>query len=170
MIKEAYIRLPHYEQSASGYCLPACARMILTKMGLTYSELKLSQMLGTDEVGTPSFAVTNLSQLRLDVDYRIWSTAQLAVTLAHNYPVIAFVQAQFLDHWKVATSHAVVFVGMEIKQRFWIHDPILPTGPTAVSWDGMLAAWFEFAYHGATLQRKKRFSFLDWVRKVVARD
>lgn len=92
-MNEAYIHLPHYEQSASGYCLPACGRMVLTEMGLTYSELELSQVLGTDEVGTPSFAVTNLSQLRLDVDYRIWSTAQVAVALVHNYPVIAFVQA-----------------------------------------------------------------------------
>ena len=118
-MSDAYIYLPHYEQSASGYCLPTCARMVLARIGLAYSEAELSQVLGTDEVGTPSFAVTKLSQVRLDVDYR---------------------------------------------------NPILSTGPTAVSWDGMLAAWFEFAYRGATLQRKKRFSLVDWVRKGINRD
>ncbi len=171
MMREALISLPHFAQSDSGYCLPTCARMVLASMGLAYSEAKLSHVLGTtEEVGTPSFAVTKLAQLSQNVDYRVWSIAQLATTLANNDPVIAFVKTQFLDHWEVATAHAVVIVGIEIEQRFWIHDPILPTGPTAVSWDGMLAAWFEFAHRGATLQRKKQFSLFNLIRKVVSRD
>ncbi|MEZ4866772.1 MAG: C39 family peptidase [Caldilineaceae bacterium] len=170
-MNETHIKLPHYEQSASGYCLPACAKMVLARIGLTYSEPELSKILGTDDdVGTPTFAITKLSSLGLDVDYRMWSIMQLAVTLTAGHPVIAFVQTEFLDHWRDATAHAVVIVGMEIEQRFWIHDPILATGPTAVSWDGMLAAWFEFAHRGATLQRKKHFSLFDLLRKVVNRD
>jgi ABC-type bacteriocin/lantibiotic exporter with double-glycine peptidase domain len=169
-MSEVVIHLPHYQQSAPGYCLPACASMVLAGIGKSYSESKLSQVLATDEAGTPSFAITKLSKLSLDVDYRIWSVAQLAVTLTDHHLVIAFVQAGFLDHWEVDAAHAVVIVGIEIDRCFWLHDPVLAVGPTAVSWDGMLAAWFEFAYRGATLQRKKQFSLVDWVRKVVNRD
>ncbi len=35
--------------------------------------------------------------------------------------------------------------------RFWLHDPALSTGPIAVSWHSVLAAWAEFGYRGAAL-------------------
>jgi hypothetical protein len=144
--------------------------MVLAGIDLTYSEAVLSRILGTDEVGTPSFAITQLSVLRLDVEYRTWSITQLTATLDMGQPVIAFVTTNFLDHWEIATAHAVVIVGIETGQRVWIHDPFLPVGPTAVSWDGMLAAWFEFEYRGATLKSQKFSSLLNFLRKVLARD
>lgn len=154
-----FVKLTHFQQSEPGYCLPTCARMILAALGLTYTEAQLSGVLGTSEAGTPTYDVVKLSKLKLEIDYRIWSTAQLSVALTNQNPVIAFVKTQFLDHWDSDASHAVVLVGMETGQQFWIHDPALPTGPISVSWDGMLAGWFEFSQRGATIQRKKRFSF-----------
>lgn len=145
--------LLHYQQSQSGRCLPACARMVLAYIGLQFSEDELSRVLGTTDFGTPAFAITQLAKLKVRVDYRVWSVAQLSLTLENDRPVIAFVQTQFLDYWQSDAQHAVVLVGVEPHQRIWVHDPDLPDGPTPVSWDGFLAAWFEFDQRGATIQR-----------------
>jgi hypothetical protein len=42
-------------------------------------------------------------------------------------------------------------VGVEEGQRFWINDPAREQASLTVSWDGLLAAWAEFDYRGATL-------------------
>jgi len=63
------IALPHAQQSAEGYCLPACARMTLAHLGLERSEAEVGQLLGAQDYGTPSFAIRRLSALGLQVDY-----------------------------------------------------------------------------------------------------
>jgi hypothetical protein len=50
-------------------------------------------------------------------------------------------------------AHAVVIAGAIEDQQFLIHDPNLSTGPTQVSWDGLLAAWADFGYRGAILRK-----------------
>lgn len=55
------IQLPHFQQSAPGYCLPACARMVLARLGLELSEAEIGRRLGAQEHGTPGVAVRRLA-------------------------------------------------------------------------------------------------------------
>ena len=145
------ISLPHYQQSDEGYCLSACARMMLAYLGMDMAEAEVSRVLGAQEFGAPSFAVQRLTALKLRVTYREWSVAQLLEALETQTPVLVFVRTAFLDHWTKDVAHAVVIVGAEENRQFWIHDPAWPTSPLAVLWDGLLAAWAEFSYRGAMI-------------------
>ncbi len=148
------LRLPHFEQSAPGYCLPACVRMVLAYWGLERSEAQIRQLLGTREFGTPAFAVQRVAVLGLVVTYRAWSVPQLLATLDAGQPLILFVRTGFLDHWQEDVAHAVVVVGAEEDICFWLHDPAFPSAPMMVSWNGVLAAWAEFGYRGAVISRR----------------
>lgn len=147
------ISLPHFQQSAEGYCLPACARMILASLGINQSEAEIANILGTRDYGTPSFAVKNLASLGVLVEYHEWAITGLLAELAAGRPVILFVRTGFLDYWTTDVAHAAVVVTALENEKFFIHDPALATGPTSVSWDGLLAAWAEFGYLGATITK-----------------
>jgi ABC-type bacteriocin/lantibiotic exporter with double-glycine peptidase domain len=147
------LSLPHFRQSAEGRCLSACVRMALAYLGLERSEAEISHVLGAQEFGTPSFAAQRLSAFGLQAVYREWSIPQLLNALDAGQPVILFVRTGFLDHWREDVAHAVVVVGAEDSQRFWLHDPALSTGPVVVSWNGLLAAWAEFSYRGAAISQ-----------------
>ena len=73
------------------------------------------------------------------------------VVLGAGQPAILFVRTGFLGYWHKDVAHAIVVVGAEEDQQFWLHDPALPTGPVDVSWDELLAAWAEFGYRGAAI-------------------
>ncbi len=146
--------LPHFQQSQEGYCLPACARMVIAYLGLNVSEAEISRVLGTRDFGTPTFAIQKLASLGVEVTYREWSIPQVVEVLSVGSPLTIFVRTAFLEHWARDVAHAVVLIDAEEGQRFWIHDPALPAGPTAVSWDGLLAAWAEFSYRGAMITRR----------------
>ena len=141
----------HFQQSDEGYCLPACARMVLNYLGLEWKEASISQILGTKRYGTPSFAIERLSDPALQVIYQEWSVAELLSMLAAGRPVIVFVQTIFLDYYQEDFAHALVIVGAVPDQHFWVQDPAQPTGPMTISWDGLLAAWSEFDYQGTVL-------------------
>lgn len=143
--------VPHFPQSAEGFCLSACARMLLAYLGIERLEAEVSQVLGAQEYGTPGFAIQRLEALGVQVTYRQWSLSALTSALTSKQPVIIFVRTGFLDHWTRDVAHAVVIVGLEKEQRFWINDPAREQAPLAVSWDGLLAAWAEFDYRGAAL-------------------
>ena len=64
--------VPHFQQSDEGYCLPACARMVLSYLELERDEADLSQILGTKRYGTPSFAIERLSDPDIEVIYQEW--------------------------------------------------------------------------------------------------
>jgi hypothetical protein len=89
----------------------------------------------------------------LEVVYREWTVPQLLRVLEAEDPIILFVRTGFLDYWQQDVAHAVVVVGVEERQRFWLHDPALPSGPVVASWKGLLAAWAEFGYRGAIISR-----------------
>lgn len=163
--------VPHFKQSDEGYCLPACARMVLAYLGIECSEAEISQLLGTYEFGTPSFAIQRLSLWGIEVNYRPLSLEKLLSTLSDRQPVIVFVQTEFLDYWEQNVAHAIVVVGIFDTQQFWVHDPAKSVAPLKVSLDGLMAAWGEFAYKSAVLQvrsqkvsRIARFlrQFLPW--------
>ena len=53
-----YIHIPHYQQSSDGYCLPACARMVLAYLGLLYSsQNERRSLVGAAPCGRPQGAV-----------------------------------------------------------------------------------------------------------------
>lgn len=133
----------------------ACARMVLNHLGFERDEAGLSQILGTKKYGTPSFAIERLSDPESQVIYQEWSVAELLSMLDAGHPVIVFVRAIFLDYYQEDFAHAVVVVGAVPDQHFSVQDPAQPTGPTRVSWDGLLAAWSEFDYHGAVLLKRE---------------
>ncbi len=58
----AILPVPHYQQSKEGYCLPACARMVLAYLAIERTEAEISQLLGTRGIGTPGFAIHSRSQ------------------------------------------------------------------------------------------------------------
>ncbi len=147
------ISLTHWQQSAEGYCLPACVRMVLNPLGLVLSEREIGALLGSQDFGTPSFAVLRLTTLGLVVDYHEWSISQLLALLQAGIPLMVFVRTAFLEYWKLDVAHALVVVGAVENQHWIIHDPAFATGPTTVSWDGLLAAWAEFSYRGASITR-----------------
>lgn len=144
--------VPHFEQSGEGYCLPACARMVLAYLGIERTEAEIAQLLGTRRLGTPNFAILKLTAWQLQVDFRVWELSDLLSALAQGQPVIVFVQTGFLDYWQENFAHAIVVVGVTDKQQFWVHDPAYSEGPFIVSLNGLLAAWGEFSYKGAVLQ------------------
>ncbi len=47
--------VPHFRQSAEGYCLPACARMVLSYLGLDHSEAEISRNSGNQTIWNPYF-------------------------------------------------------------------------------------------------------------------
>lgn len=144
--------LPHHQQSRLGRCLPACAKMILAGLGHNYREGRLSRVLGTTDIGTLSSSIRKLESLGFSVQYTALSLRELALVLSEGNPVVVYIQTMFFEHWDVDTAHAVVVVGMESEQHFWIHDPELPDGPTLVSWNGLLAIWQEFNFYGAVIR------------------
>ena len=64
----AILPVPHYRQSKEGYCLPACARMVLAYLGIERTEAEISQLLGTRGIGTPGFAIQRLTAWGVRVD------------------------------------------------------------------------------------------------------
>jgi ABC-type bacteriocin/lantibiotic exporter with double-glycine peptidase domain len=146
--------VPHFQQSDEGYCLPACARMVLSYLDMEQDEASLRQTLGTKRYGTPSFAIERLSSANLQVIYQEWSVAELLSMLEAGQPVIVFVRTSFLDDYQEDFAHTLVVVGAVQDQHFWVQDPFRSTGPVTVSWDGLLAAWSEFDYQGAILLKR----------------
>lgn len=157
--------VPHFEQSGEGYCLPACARMVLAYLGMERTEAEIAQLLGTQRFGTPNFAIVKLAAWGVEVDFRVWELEELLSALAKGQPVILFVQTGFLDYWEEDFGHAIVVVGVTDKQQFWIHDPSQPKGARQASLNGLLAAWCEFGYKGAALRVMPQKP--SWLRRAL---
>lgn len=146
--------VPHFQQSQEGFCLPACARMVLAYLGHTQDEAHIAHTLGAKPYGTPSFALEKLTDSDIQVVYQQWSAAELSQMLDVGYPVIVFVRTIFLDYYQEDFAHALVVIECVTGRHVQVHDPAQPTGPTAVSWDGFLAAWSEFDYYGAVIRQR----------------
>lgn len=135
--------VPHYSQSRDGMCLPACVRMVLAYNGLTLDEEAIARRLKTKDFGTPISNVLLLKQWRPEIELGSFSEDRLKTELTGGRPVIARVWTAMLHYWEVDTSHVVVVVGFD-EQNVFVNDPATETWPVQVSWNGFLAAWFEF--------------------------
>ena len=56
---------PHFQQSRDGYCLSACARMVLTYLGDHLSEAEVSQALEAHDFGAPSACHSEVVDARI---------------------------------------------------------------------------------------------------------
>lgn len=145
-----WLPVPHFEQSANGQCLPACARMVLAYLGHEIEEVQVANILRSRSFGTPAPNIRHLESLGFSVTYGQMSLSRLRAYLQKDIPCILFVQAGELPYSESEGFHAVVVVGVS-EQIVHINDPALDTGPRSVPLDYVLLAWSEFEYKGAII-------------------
>lgn len=93
-------------------------------------------------LGVPASNITFLRSEQIRVAYFVGSSVDnIFQWLQDGIPIIAFVQAGELPHWRdVQAQHAVIIVGLE-DQTVFIHDPGLGYGPIEVALGDFLLAW-----------------------------
>jgi len=144
--------VPHYKQSGPRNCLPACARMVLSYLGQSHSEVELASQLGMTELGTPGSRLLRSSSV-LQVEFGPLTLSLVYDRLNAGTPVIALVRTLFLDYWQADLAHAVVVVGYD-DQHLLLNDPALQDAPQRATPTGFLAAWGEFDYLCGTIVRR----------------
>lgn len=144
--------VPFFRQSRDGFCLPACARMILAYWGQMTTEAEMSRLLGTKSYGTPFSNITRLTQRGFQVEFGSQNESWLRRCLDNRRPVIARLWTEMLDYWTVDTSHVVVIVGLD-DTRVVVNDPAFDQSPMVVSQISFLAAWTEFDHTAASIYR-----------------
>ena len=126
----------HVQQIDWGYCLPACAEMALSQLGVSVSQQRLAKQLGTvAKIGTPFPNVQRLAKLGAQVKQIQWQG------------VNALSEALRLDlpGWgTLRTQHVVVVTAIDAVQISY-HDPALPYGPATVQLDAFLLAWSDMS-------------------------
>jgi ABC-type bacteriocin/lantibiotic exporter with double-glycine peptidase domain len=152
------LNVPHVQQSAPGLCLPACAQMALSYLGVVISLDELTKRLGAQaHIGTPYSRVTRLAEgLGVDVTFATGGVlADLRGALERSLPAIVFVQAGELPHWSgIVSPHAIVIAGMD-DQAAQALDPALSSpNPISVPLGDLLLAWDEMGNAYAVLNRR----------------
>lgn len=111
----ANLPLPHKPQKGDGYCLPACAQMVLAYLGISRSQESLGKTLGLNPLfGTRHSNIKKLASAKIKVTYKTGTLDELHHWLEQNMPVIVFIQANDLPHWSGHHfQHAIVVVGIE---------------------------------------------------------
>lgn len=139
------LNVPHFPQTTDGLCLPACAQMVLTYLGVACSQSDLARQLGTrPNIGTPHSRIMGLRSLGVQVTYAAGGDLNtLRNHLEHNLPVIVFVQAAELPHWREHKSrHALVVIGID-ENAITILDPAASSSPISIPPDDFMLAWDE---------------------------
>ena len=109
------LRVPHFQQTTSYTCIPACIRMVLAYYGKQHSEQDLAFAFQTVPlVGTlPENVIPVLEEWGHNIRwFERGSIEQLTKLLAQNFPVILFVRAADLPQ-KGTSLHALVLVQMD---------------------------------------------------------
>jgi len=129
--------------------------MVLAHLGVFRSQTNLARLMRTQRgVGTPASNITWLASEQLSVTYTSGSLKNLATWLNRDVPVIVFVQAGELPHWRGERAHrAIVVVGME-SQAVQILDPAMEANVITVPRDDFILAWDERDYVYATVTRR----------------
>ncbi len=93
------LKVPFCRQETDAGCLPACAQMVLSYLGITRSQDELIRILGTHPLtGTPYSRITRLRSLDVEVTYQTGDLDTVNHYLAQNIPVIAFVRLRELPY------------------------------------------------------------------------
>lgn len=142
-----HLPVPFYPQSKPGYCLAACAQMVLAYYGYLLAQEQLARVLGVQPyLGAPA---KNIRRLATDSRNVVVETGDLSTVqnwLSDRVPVIAFIQAGELSHWRGEQfQHAVVVVGLD-EETIWLLDPDAGQDPMQVNLDEFLLAWGEMDY------------------------
>ena len=149
--------LAHVQQTAIGYCLPACAQMALTQLGVVSTQELAARALGTRVgVGTPFPRVERLSRLGINVQLaHAMSIDALRASLAANKAVIvAIATTPGLPGWgNIRTQHTLLVVSIDGDQIAY-HDPALAYGPVSALLAEFLLAWDEMDRRAALLSRE----------------
>jgi uncharacterized protein YvpB len=120
------------------------------------SQAELAHSLGVRlDSGVPHSRITRLRSSQVNI---IHQTAQglndLGVYLNHDLPVIAFVQAKELPHWRGRWSqHAVVIVGID-QDNVYLLDPAAQSSVITVTHDDFLLAWDEMKFSYAVISKR----------------
>lgn len=148
------LSVPYYPQKAEGFCLAACAQMVLHYWGIERRQDDLAQRLGVEPtIGVPASRIKRLTFPNLVVVYDIGDWATLSACLDDDVPVIAMIQAGELAYWHGEYfQHAVVVVGYD-ESNVWLMDPDRQPGPVVVSIDEFMLAWGEVDYRYAVFKR-----------------
>ncbi len=104
--------LLHKQQKDFGYCLPACAQMILDYMGISRSQESLARIMGVIVlVGVPSSRIKKLASLNIKVTYQEGTLDDIRYWLNQKAPIIVFLLMSELPHWRgEELQHSVVVV------------------------------------------------------------
>jgi predicted double-glycine peptidase len=118
--------------------------MVLAHLGIFHSQTDLARLMKTQRgVGTPASNITRLASEQLDVIYASGSLENLTAWLNRDVPVIVFVQAGELPHWRGERSHhALVVVDIEA-EAVHVLDPAAELEVITVPRDDFLLAWDE---------------------------
>jgi ABC-type bacteriocin/lantibiotic exporter with double-glycine peptidase domain len=146
--------VPHHQQVAEGYCLPACAQMALAHLGIFRSQEELARVLKMRVgAGVTASNITLLASKTLAIGYSSGTLTDLAGWLAKSIPIIAFIQAGELPYWRGHRfQHAVVVIGLDEEQVFLL-DPAKSDLTTVVS-EEFLLAWDEMDNTYAIMTKK----------------
>jgi len=167
----------HCQQKADGYCLAACAHMVLTYLGISCSQDDLARQLGVrPHLGAPSSRLLRLRSAVLDMIYTAGDLEDLAVWLDQGLPALAFVQVDQLPYWRGQQfQHAVVIVGLDT-QAVYLLDPAADAAPIRVlrgdfnlAWDEMDCVYAIFRRVGDTQDEQRALGVLSKPKNMTAR-
>lgn len=156
MPKSSMIHLLHHPQEHSASCLAACVVMILASWQVEVTGAEVRRIIKTK----PYAGAHPMNLLRLsELGFLAWpfegTVDELQQRLDRGLPVIAFLWTGSLAYWAerggVDYLHAVVVVGWA-ETSVWIHDPVLPVGPTEISWAEFKDAWQYSRHMLATIE------------------
>lgn len=148
----AWLNVPHLLQNNDGYCLPACASMVLAYWQNPISQEKIAILLDATQQGVPGSRIRRLENWGYQITYRPATLAELQTWIEQGIPPIVLVDTDFLEYWDVGTPHAVVVIGFD-DSFIYLNDPAFATAPQQTSLDGFLAAWTEMDDIVAVIER-----------------
>lgn len=148
--------IPHYRQLADGYCLPACAQMVLSYWGIEQEQEALARQLQViPRAGTPGSRLRLLESAELDVVYETGELSVLQTALAEGKPPIVLVHTRELPYWARGFAHAVVIVEMG-EQQVTMLDPAWKGEPVSVTLGDFHLAWDEMGnLYGLIIRRNR---------------
>ena len=145
------LSVPHLQQQSSGDCLPACAAMVLTYLGIRVNYHRLLRLLQTRAgYGTAFSNIRALTALQVTVTYSQGQLDNILRLLQTGDPILVPVQTRELPYWTVDTAHAVVVVGID-EPMIYLNDPAFSTAPIPVPHGDFDLAWLEHDEYYAVL-------------------
>ncbi len=130
--------------------------MALAYLGVSRSQAELARKLKVrPPLGAPTSNITRLRSASLDVVYADGTLEDIAAWLAKGTPMIAFVQAGELPHWRGHIfQHAVIVAGLD-EQLIYLFDPAVETAPISTPVEDFLLAWEEMDCLYAAITRRR---------------